>query len=166
MDSESVKDGDMNARNQYFGRVLRWLIIGCLYLVSVALFIWALVDVSVDTLGGKEEIERMRWHGLFFFAFAIGLFVGVGWLARLPIPFRRHRMLMKLFRAFCLVGLGVLIGYSFGFYGGTRYIFNGRMSTFRSYRQMMHAVRIYSSEYSNHTAVVSDMSTNQPIAKP
>ena len=150
----------------YFGKVLRWLLIGGLYLVSAALFIWALVDVSVDTLGGKDEIERMRWHGLFFFVFATGLFVGVGWLVRLPLPMRRHRAFVKFVRAFWLVVLGALIGYSFGFYCGTRYIFNGRMTTIGSYRQMMHAVQIYSSEYSNHTTTVTDTSTNQPVAKP
>ena len=155
-----------NKDRLYYGRVLRWLLIGCLYLVGVVISLWALFDVSTDTLGSKDEIESMRWHGLFFFVVAIGLFVGVGWLARFPIPVRRYRAFAKLFRAFCLVGLGVLIGYSFGFYGGVRYIFTSRMATIRSHRQMMDAVRIYGSEHSNHTAVVTGTSTNQPVPKP
>lgn len=150
----------------YYGRMLRWLLISCLYLVGVGLFIWAIIDVSVDTTATEDVIRGLRWHGLFFFIFAIGLFVGVGWLVRLPIPIRRNRALMKLFRAFCLVGLGFLTGYSFGFYGGVRYIFTSRMTTIRNYRQVTEAVRIYSSEYSNHATVVTDTSTNQPIAKP
>jgi hypothetical protein len=150
----------------YYGRMLRWLLIGCLYLVSVVISLWALFDVSTDTLGTKDIIENMRWHGLFFFVVAIGLFVGVGWLVRFPLPIRRHRTFMKLFPALCLVALGFLLGYSFEFYGGVRYIFISRMETIKSHRQMMDAVRIYNSEHSNHSAVVTDTSTNQPVSKP
>jgi hypothetical protein len=149
----------------YYGKVLRWLLIGGLYLLSVGLFIWAIIDVSVDTLATEDVIRGYRWHGLFFFVLAVGLFVGVGWLVRFPLPLRRHRAFMKLFRAFLLVGLGLLLGYSFGFYGGVRYIFTSRMETIRNHRQMMDAVRIYNNEHSNHAAIVTDTSTNQPVPK-
>ncbi len=150
----------------YYGRVLRWLLTGCLYLVSVGLFIWAIIDVSVDTGATEDVIQVYRWHGLFFFVLAVGLFVGVGWLVRFPLPLRRHRAFAKLFRAFLLVVLGFLLGYSFGFYGGVRYIFTSRMETIKNERQMMEAVRIYSSEHSNHIASITDTNTNQPTPKP
>ena len=142
----------------YYGRVLRWLLIGGLYLLSVGLFIWAIIDVSVDMPATEDVIRSYRWHGLFFFVLAVGLFVGVGWLVRFPLPLRRYRAFAKLFRAFSLVVLGFLLGYSFGFYGGVRYIVTSRMETIRNQRQMMDAV--------HHTAAVTDTSTNQAIAKP
>jgi hypothetical protein len=150
----------------YYGRVLRWLLIGCLYLVSVGLFIWAFIDESVDTLGTEDVIRGYRWHGLFFFALAIGLFVGVEWIVRFPLPLRRHRIFMKLIPAFCLVGMGLFIGYSFGFYGGVLYINNSRIEYERMQRLLKDAARKYSSEHSNHVAIVTDASTNQAIPKP
>ncbi|MEI6073936.1 MAG: hypothetical protein WCS94_00080 [Verrucomicrobiota bacterium] len=150
----------------YHGRVLRWLLIGGLYLLSVGLFIWAIIDVSVDSTATEDVIRGYRWHGLFFFVLAVGLFVGVGWLVRFPLPLRRHRAFMKLLRAYLLVGLGFLLGYSFGFYGGVRYIFTSRIETIRSHRQMTDAVQIYSSEHSNHAAIFKNTNTNQPVVKP
>jgi hypothetical protein len=137
----------------YCGRALRWLLIGCLFVVGVALFIWATFDESADWTATEDVIRGYRWQGLFFFALAIGLFVGVGWLVRFPSFFRRHRAFMKLLRAFCLVGLGFALGYSFGFYGGVSYIFRSRMDTIHNHRLMMDAVRNYTS-------------TNQPVIKP
>jgi len=132
----------------------------------VVLFIWATFDEAVDMPATEDVIRGYRWQGLFFFALAIGLFVGVGWLVRFPLPLRRQRAFAKLFRAFSLVVFGFLLGYSFGFYGGVRYIFTSRMEIIRSHRQMMDAVRIYSSEHSNHAAVVTGTSTNQLVPKP
>ena len=150
----------------YYGRVFRWLLIGCLFFVGVGLFIWATFDETADWTATEDVIRGYRWQGLFFFALAIGIFVGVGWLVRFPLPLRRHRAFVKLFRAFSLVVLGFLLGYSFGFYGGVRFISTAEMETRRNLQQMNDAARIYGSEHSNHAAVVTGMSTNQLVPKP
>jgi hypothetical protein len=68
--------------NRLRSRLLRWLLIAFLNFIGVFMLACAFLDVSVESLAGKDVIEGYRRHGVYFFVLAIFWFFSVEWFRR------------------------------------------------------------------------------------